>query len=288
MNKILSLRLSGGLGNQLFEIVSAKSLCSDFGFHLTVDTSAYKRYNLHPFISGPLFPDISWNKCTPRSYFPLQEVSPGFDISLLNKLRYLSCIPFSRVVLIGYLQSLSYFAHHLSAISSDINSRLQSIFSSENLAINEFLSQSLGVHVRRGDKLSVLNKSIYGTTDIEYLLSSISSVFSKSSCSNIVLFGDDPTYLSNLAETLNLSIPTKSFSSLSKFSSPLFDFFSLSRCHTLYLSNSTFALWSAYISPSQSIYFPSPFYPYPRHHSVSTHLLEDFIVPSWSPYDSSL
>ena len=286
MTKSLSLLLSGGLGNQLFQVASAISLSTDLGYELALDTSAFKTYKKHPLLVSEIFHDIPVRTSAPWFYLSLKESSPSFDHCLLDRLRSLSLFSSSTVVLSGYLQSLSYFSHYLPSISLRINDYCDALFSTDLVGLRKHLSSALGVHIRRGDKLSALNQSIYGSSSLQTIKSNIINAFSSSSCDSIVLFGDDPCFLSLVANELNSVIPAVSFPNLSDFSAPLFDIYSLSLCKSLFLSNSTFALWSAYISKSKLVFYPFPFYPFPRHESVESHLLEDLILPHWISYDS--
>ena len=143
MTKSLSLLLSGGLGNQLFQVASAISLSTDLGYELALDTSAFKTYKKHPLLVSEIFHDIPVRTSAPWFYLSLKESSPGFDHCLLDRLRSLSLISSSTVVLSGYLQSLSYFSHYLPSISLRINDYFDALFSSDLVGLRKSLSSAL-------------------------------------------------------------------------------------------------------------------------------------------------
>lgn len=289
MQSQLLTNLCGGLGNQLFQVASSLAFSRDLSLPLHLNISNYKYYTNHPFLVHQLFSNLSYTPHPPRfSIYSLSEKGPGFDPDLLRRMRFLSYLPCGVVPLTGYLQSLSYFVHHLSSISATIISSLDQLFSEEIRCLRDLLSNSLSVHIRRGDKLSSLNQSIYGNLNNPFFRESLLRCFSSSDYTQVLFFGDDPSYLELLSHQLKSDLPSSCFHSLIATNSPLLDLYAFSLSKGLFLSNSTFALWSAYISMSSDIYFPYPFYPSPRHNSVSSHYLEDLVFPHWTSYTSGL
>ena len=163
---MIRIRLTGGLGNQLFQYACARALAEDLEKNLILDISEFQTYKLRlPLILNfPLSDRVITRDRKGISkllnlrdrllcrYF--KEKSLRFN----NKFNKINC----SATLRGYFQSEKYFFRHESIIRSEL--RLQSARATE-------LRQSWGnspvgaLHFRRGD---YVNETSFGLCGIDY------------------------------------------------------------------------------------------------------------------------
>jgi len=280
----LSLKLQGGLGNQMYQVASAYSLSKIYNRKLHIYTNDFVyRYKLHPLLITKVFRGALYIPSVNRFILPkASEKHPGFDITLFNKVNFYNRLSLPNIFIQGYLQSLSYFYHDLGHFKAHILGNLHESYSSKfDGFLKELLPNSLSVHLRGGDKLSASNRSIYYTPSSVDQIAYITQASEATGISDILLFGDDIQYLQYFKSTLDELFNIYIFKELYDESSPLADFYALTRSKALLLSNSTFSLWAAYLSDSDDIYCLPHIYNTPYHPSVQYHTLEDLYLPNW-------
>ena len=68
----------------------------------------------------------------------------------------------------------------------------------KEINIKDKLKNTLGIHIRRGNKTKNSNIKIYGLRSLEEKIKNINNVLSKYNYESILICGDDSDYLENL------------------------------------------------------------------------------------------
>ena len=281
------ISLIGGLGNQLFQVALGHALMKISSNNIIYDISRFNKYKDHSLKVNSLFPEKKFINLKNKIFKKrIEERHCGFDDLLIQKIINQSIS--KDVNVCGYFQSLSYFSLFIPEIREMIKKRIEFLFPELNsMTLKNKLQRTIGIHIRRGDKLSKVNKSIYGQRSIKEIINNIELIFLKGNFERILLIGDDYEYLNNLRSLIKLDAEINLSNDLLDNYSDLIDFYLLANVGSLVISNSTFSLWAGYLSNGE-VYYPTPFYPYPRHKINLNHNYEDLIFPDWTPYNVNL
>lgn len=279
-SKILEVSVTGGLGNQLFQVFTCLSLATLTGRSPLLNVSSFRNYKDHSLEVTKLFPLIPLSYARPPrlSRTTFREKCLGEDTRVYT---HLSKHQQSQAIyLSGYFQSLSYFKSLRYTLTEYLNQQiLQECYHSLPISV---LQRSTGVHIRRGNKQSHLNKKIYG----DLLLESHVEIISRACLDSgqLIIFTDDITYASALIRQLKVPNRVIVSSEFNTYNDSIVDLIAFSLCKRLVISNSTFSLWAAYLSDSSQVFYPTPFYPHPVHPSVISQVFEDRCKPDWLEY----
>lgn len=254
-NHDLRVRLSGGLGNQLFKVLAAIKIARAAGKSVLIDTSWYKtRQNLRSILDPrqveiSQFPEIA--SCTTFvegdsrgiTYRVLRNLPANLQAQIgfatdQNVFRYedysrlrIMDGNFMRVNLLpddALLEKLLRFPK----LNNDLSSSLQ------DYAENSFIA----IHIRRGDYVRL--QSIYGVLTPEYYETALSRLYEKIGKYRLVLFSDDPE--SSRSWLRGLVDFEKTFVS-SHDSSSILPLMAMSMAKGIVTSNSTYSWWAAKI-----------------------------------------
>lgn len=256
----ITIQLSGGLGNQMFQYATALSLALDKNAQLDVDSSWFilqkattkRDYELSIFNIGiNLDKDHSENgfrSIIERVRKKLFLKPESHQLSVVHEpyFNYWSDInngilPFK---LIGYWQSEKYFAHNKDRIL-DVFS-FPEITEEQNLTYAHSIStttNSVSLHVRRGDYVSDSNTNAYhGCCSIEYYKSAIKILNSKFQNIHYFIFSDDPSWVKETFKLDNMTIITGNEGAQSYRDMQL-----MSLCKHHIIANSSFSWWGAWL-----------------------------------------
>ena len=263
-DKFISVRLFGGLGNQIFQYMAGKLLASERNLLLYVDTSwlqdGYTHLNSN--ISEFQFykPDREFGH---KHKNPLHLYMDRFvtiaarnipivaRVGRINAPRSAGYEDFTKVKpgvqLRGYYQSPQYFAWlmktgEITMSSFDLNNPSESF----NSIKNQVPSQGfLAVHVRGGDYLK--ENSSYVQLTSEYYIKAISVVSETCGSLPVWVFTDDVDYAKQILS---------SFSDLfyvdGKLTTAAEEMKLMSMAKGIVCANSTFSYWASLISDSAS------------------------------------
>ena len=295
--KKMYIQLKGGLGNQLYIVATGLSLSKSLGIELIADSSFFNRYKLHnvtvnKFVKDLVIKDISLKikdinifNFKKKLFYTIKESKAGFDKLILKKVKKKN--NFLDFYLIGYFQSVNYFKDSLGELKQKINANILKEFPElKSKKVKEILDNSIAIHIRRKDKLSGINKKIYGNISKEEIKRIVQSIYKKNKYKYLLLIGDDFQFNEDLQKELLTKFNALCSSSVNKHSSIMHDFYYLMNCKGLILSNSSFGLWAGYLSDSKNIFYPNPLFPEPLHHSIKSLCKDDIILKKWKTYDT--
>ena len=242
-------KLSGGIGNQLFQYAFGRGLAVKLECEFKVDISSFANYTYHhDFELRRLFPDLEVADINllnerPGNYY-LYEGS-------MSSLNDFGSVPDDcRVIVIaGYWQSEAYLNP---SVVNDIYDALIVKCDDFPWKVNFGFGADLeliAVHIRRRDY------SHMGLCMEEYYIACIKIILNNNPNSRILLFSDEPNY--------SKSFLNKYFSGLIvtiNTGDDFLDLYIMSKCECIVISNSTYSGWGAYLNESNKklIFYPEP------------------------------
>lgn len=246
----LFVRLSGGLGNQMFQYATGLSVCESINYHLMVDTSFLRKkakgytqrhFELSAFDITARSIELNWFQ---RKFIPqIQEEPKSTSLEALTELSRRG------VQLNGYWQDPKLFTH--------IRHQLLKEFSLKNLSGVDLISNkeiaatpnSLSIHVRRGDYVSNASAAkTHGTCDLKYYIAALETVAKKASIGKILVFTDDPEWV---ASDFKIGAPYTIIAPSSN--TPAEDMTIMTNCQHHIIANSTYSWWGAWLSTRSGI-----------------------------------
>ena len=257
------IHLSKGLGNQMFQYAFGKCL-EKKGFSVSYDSiSTYSCGNDRNDLQ---FLNTKFKECGDQD---LLEISVFFglpnwfsrkgkywsffnkniyterklkyieDLSKLNKYKYLK----------GYWQSYEYFNYFRSDLLSDFTLKnTLSTQSEEQLKLIESSSESVSVHIRRGDYTQPKQSKFHAQCNQQYYEDGINEIKKNIGKDiSVYVFSDDPEYAAKKFNKYNFTIIYND-----KKKHPFEDILLMSKCKHNIIANSSFSWWGAYLNNNTS------------------------------------
>ena len=290
-NPLIRVRLSGGLGNQLFQFAAAQYVSNIAQSNqIILDSRFLNKYE------------------TPRNYEldfltrSMTGVKPAEDDTfslpdLISKYRFAKVVnrPLGQYALIGSLGALDslvkyrdtkFYKHYIldGYFQNPNYLRLEEIKTQFNLIASESLDtirhrlpivdfkKCVGIHIRRGDYVNQANaKNKFLTIELAFYLEAL-KYFPNDS--HYIIFGDDNKVVEEFSSQIN-GIPICKFNfSLSE------EFILLSKMQNIIIANSTFSWWSAMIDlhSRKKIIAPKKWYKNEVDNLNNKLLLSNFVV----------
>ena len=231
---MITAQLMGGLGNTMFQIAACTALAADNG-----DICAFVHQT--PGMQGSSTTTYTENILNKIKFLGVNELKleavyqePNFHF---NKLPYTN-----NMMLRGYFQSEKYFAHHTEKIrevfkptpeiKKYVEDKYSFILDRESIMARE----TIGVHVRRGDYLELLDT--HPVCEKDYYDSAL-GVFKGTSQYDIIFFSDDIEWCK--AE----------FGAGAQYiegAPDYIDLYLMSMCKHNIIANSSFSWWAAWLN----------------------------------------
>ncbi len=254
---MIIVKLQGGLGNQMFQYATGKSLALKNKTNFKLDLSDYvdneeRSYRLKFFnVEESLATEkeiISykkiWNKITDR-FKPWHKKtvitynSYGYEPDLLKA--------GGNSYLDGYWQNEKYFSNYTDLIKKDFSLKSNLSENAKMLLDKINNCDSVSLHIRRGDYLT--NKKfnqIYKNLDINYYVSAIKRVSISNSKPIFFIFTDDGEWAKNL------SLPCTTILVSDYKLEDYEELYLMSQCKHNIIANSTFSWWAAWLNENKN------------------------------------
>lgn len=278
----VAVKLQGGLGNQLFQYAAGFSLSKRLNCKLLIDArfvglGANRIYQLNQLnITGELaqYPELD--------QFPSLEARKINRIKLRKSAQHFQHIHEShfhyvqefkkfsgRVYLDGYWQSSKYFSEYASEIKQELSFRFE-----QSTKMNDYISKisnSVAVHVRRGDYISnSVTNSYHGNLNQDYFLSALERLKKEFPDKEVYFFTDDPNWVSDVFQVEPEKIVSQNgFSDVEEIL-----IFACAQYKVI--SNSSFSWWGAWLGESKKIIAPRNWFSSTVHNNTS-----DLYEPHW-------
>ena len=280
----IRIKLTGGLGNQMFQFATGFAIAKKNNVRLSLDLNYINRRQLFNGFELEkvfnIYSKVSFlNKALSFQSINFKEILNKIDVTFYNfkepHFHYTSKIldiP-KHSFLDGYWQSELYFKDYSKEIKKIFN--FSDKLDEQNELISNDINQSnsISIHIRRGDFLLKRNDNHYVNLK-EYYLKAIneSSKFFKNP--KYFIFTDDPSWVTDnfVLDHSYFIVPvnqgTKSF----------YDMHLMSLCKSNIIANSSFSWWGAWLNSKKDkiIYAPKNWF---KDKSIST---DDLIPNSWN------
>lgn len=245
---LVRLKLSGGVGNQIFQWCAGDRVAKALGTKLLIDTTYY--------VDDPYRREVLIEKLLPLEC--LDGVVPSVDVGgrtiTDNPIvcDFIATLPLSialpegdgDVTLEGYWQDNRIPTEgQLSYLSERARARMPNRAVTRSICESEF---PVAVHVRRHDYLH------HGVCDPNYYLDAVIGIKAKFPNASFWIFGDEPNFARWLFSSVRIPCQVVTTGDV------LSDLALMSACKAHVTSNSTFSWWGARLSRSAHVIVPSP------------------------------
>ncbi|MFZ2150098.1 MAG: alpha-1,2-fucosyltransferase [Minisyncoccia bacterium] len=249
---MITVRLKGGLGNQMFQYALGRALSIKNNTTLGLDIGFYdmnlnpkRQYDLEVFnIAGKVLEQkeipFLYRFCHKSKIldkitrYGFKEKSFDFDPQIFCR--------GSSLYIDGYWQSPKYFEDFEDEIRKDFTLKNPPVQNIEDLAKEIEHINSVCVHVRRGDYVGNKNHEI---VDNEYYIKGIEYIKNHASVDKIYVFSDDIEWCKN---SLKFEFSTVFVDSVYAGEKGEGHMFLMSKCKNFIIANSSFSWWAAWLS----------------------------------------
>lgn len=237
---MIIVKLRGGIGNQMFQYAFGRNISLKYNTELKLDTTEFSAYGKHTGYSLNIF-NIDEKIATQ------EEINSAHNryIETMNIFHEQPINMGDNTHFDGYFQSEKFFIDSKNIIVKDFIFKYPFTFPfsdySEKLLKQIESSDSVGVHVRRGDYFEEEEiKKIFGVDLTNYYKSSIEHISNRVSDANFFIFSNDIDWCKkNLNYTPAIFVENNH---------PFNDFYLMVNCKHNIIANSTFSWWAAYLS----------------------------------------
>jgi hypothetical protein len=279
----------GGLGNQMFQYATAKSLSIKFNRTLKLDLSWFSQQKLRNYQIGVF--NIADKHCSnfeKHLFYPNNDLILKVIKKILEKMNFLKVFNEYKTerfrsdiyhvpkftYLNGYFQSQKYFIEHEDFIRS-----IYKFPESKNFEINKFVNQinsknSVSIHIRRGDYITNNETSkVHGNLGLKYYNTAINHILKNENNPHFFIFSDDIEWVrtnfkidqSYTYVVLSPGVPDHEEMRL------------MSICKNNIIANSSFSWWGAWLNdnPDKIVIAPKKWFSDPKRSST------DLIPENW-------
>jgi hypothetical protein len=279
----IRIKLSGGLGNQMFQFAAGYAIARKYNVKLSLDLKRFNHRSNHDnfqlqnvfdiyskveFLDNPVnFRFINFKEILNKiniTYHKFKEPHFHYAHEMLN-------IP-KHSLLNGYWQSELYFKSYSQEIRKIFN--FCNKLDKKNLLIANDINKnnSISIHIRRGDYLLKQNNNLY--TDLsEYYIKAIEDSAKYFNNPKFFIFTDDPLWVTN---NFNIDF-SHTIVDVNNGEKSFFDMHLMSFCKANIIANSSFSWWGAWLNNNRNkiIYTPKNWF---NDKSICT---DDLIPNSW-------
>ena len=268
---MITIKLVGGLGNQMFQYVAAKSLaklhrtklCLDLSWFKNIpDKATTRKFELACFKLSKQIPHLTspsregieqfldkfkfWNK---KKFY--QEPHYHFDSKFFDL--------GSDVVLNGYFQSEKYFKNIEKIIRKEFTFKHKKKGRNKELAELIKKTNSVSLHIRRGDYVSdAKTDQTHGTCNLDYYHRCITKIKKEVEDPHYFIFSDDINWvkenlkINHPAEYVDWNTGEKSYE----------DMRLMIQCKHNIIANSSFSWWGAWLNdnPNKIVFAPQKWF----------------------------
>lgn len=274
------VRLTGGLGNQMFQYAAGRSVADRLGTDLLLDTRALEHalalrpYTRRAYALSPFKLRARPATAQDLKGWPLWAGEIGMRLRLARPLfrrwHFEGAITYNPsvrslrepVCLAGYWQSERYFIDIADNIRADFTLRQPLTDASAGLLELARSDGSVGLHVRRGDFADLDNAAkIHGLCSVDYYRRAIGMVRMRCPECRFLVFSDDPDWA-----RANLPLDASAVFVTGNSQMPEHDLALMSACKHHVIANSSFSWWAAWLGENQEqmVIAPSPWYTSPQ------------------------
>ncbi len=259
---MIIVRLSGGLGNQMFQYATGRSIAINQGCELYIDPSFFDKSVLRRFSLNNMNIKVKYASKTELDFF-----KPNYLQSLLRKIGLAQSAEYiidreegyneglkslknsKHYYFEGCWQSYKYFEEFREYLLEDFVPIHEP--SDHDKKVLGFINahNTCSLHVRRGDYVSnTKTNTVHGTCGVEYYHRAIEMLLSKYQDLKFVVFSDDIVWAKE-----NLILNDQAlFVDHNNSDTAHLDLMLMSSCNHNIIANSTFSWWGAWLNTNQN------------------------------------
>lgn len=287
---MIVVRLMGGLGNQMFQYAAGRALALKHNVSLSLDLSFLKAHAGDQYTQRHFELDqfsIAATIATEKELDLFSAAPRGFLHKLFGKQNQYkiynesssSYNPASEmlqdnVLLNGFWQSEKYFGAIGETIRADFMPTFSFSEADEKLISRLRAENSVALHVRRGDYVSLKSASEYhGICSIDYYNAAIEKIRQNVKEASFYIFSDDLDWCRENFKHLGSAVFVKNETGNSGC-----DLLMMSYCKHNIIANSSYSWWSAWLNNNRSKMVIAPAQWFAPHVPVN----RDLIPPGWT------
>ncbi len=268
---VKTVKIYGGLGNQMFQYAFALALQKRTGCRVQLDISTYANtagpgkngvntvhngfeleqvFSLPPCSFAPVTKDSKVSKVLkrlglPRSRFLDRQFT--FQPEVFTNSRY--------TWFEGYWQNEQYFIDVKDEILRQYQFRGQVSEKTAAVAARIAGKPSLSIHVRHGDYASVAN---YPVCQLSYYRDAVAQVRKERPFEQVYIFSDDLDWCRGNLAPLFTDTESIAFVDWNRGKDSWQDVYLMSACHSHIIANSSFSWWAAWLDGKEDPYVVAP------------------------------
>ena len=231
---MITTRLYGGLGNQMFQYAVARAYQLRTGIPFVVDTK---------FIYSPRRYELSNLSCSPEKRSAWQRLKRTIPVDeRITTPEKFNTLELDNLELIGYWQDEKYFKEYEEVIRKDFALGIQmNEVSTKKLKEISSSRNPVSIHIRHGD---YIGNAVHPVLTDQYYKSAMEYIGSEVKDPHYFIFSDDPRYWVNDADH------------------GFFDLELMKACKHHIIANSSFSWWGAWLgtNPDQIVVCPETWF----------------------------
>ena len=259
---MITVKIMGGLGNQLFQYAFGRSLSIDLDTELFFDISFFDTefarslnhifYKLNHFNIKENFNNLKFSddyidkssklNCYQEAYF--NEVTDFPSLRNINKIQLPAFFH-------GFWQSEKYFLHNQNIIRNELQLNTPLYGKNKEIASDILDHNSVALHIRRGE---YKNLPHFGMCDTGYYERSVSFIEKRVENPKFFIFSDDHEWVKK-----NIQIPYPTYHvTHNNVETGFEDLKLMSLCKHFIIANSSFSWWGAWLSSNDDKIITTP------------------------------
>lgn len=246
------VRISGGLGNQLFQYCFAKYLEEKLHKKIVLDCSNYLRDKRRQFALDKYFCEFpSMSLAQEYLYYFRYTLCTKYEVKFLNYVcdewfLFDEEVYKKGYYFVGYWQNTKYFDSLKDELRKKFQYKKKLNELQKSVIENMIASESVAVHVRRGDYLSSKYNDVYELVDERYYKRAIESLESRMDNIVLFLFSDDVTWCKQVFKNYDV-VFVNEFSA----ADDIVEFELMRNCKHFIIANSTYSWWASYLGAGE-------------------------------------
>lgn len=279
---MIIIEVTGGLGNQMFQYALYVKL-KEMGKDVRLDLSDYRKgQSMRKFELGIFKTD--YQAATPREInkYKKPDLLKRFSPVPLKEKIYIENLDegyqeivfsFDDMYLSGYWQCEKYFADIRKTLLKKFTFPVENSSMYEKKLSQIQMSQSVSIHVRRGDYLTEQNTKVYGNIcTLNYYRNAISYIREKVKDAVFFLFTNDKDWVREKIYEEGMVIVD-----CNSNDQDYLDMFLMSQCKHNIIANSSFSWWGAWLNQNidKIVISPKKWF---RNHKVADQVCQGFIT----------
>ena len=263
---MITVKIKGGLGNQLFQYAFGRSLSYDLNTELSFDLSYFdteyskslrhsiyglKLFNIKENIDTINFSNEMDEESSKHNYYleaSFNEITGFPSLNNFNKLQLPAYFD-------GYWQSEKYFIHNENIIRNELEFKIPLNGINKIIAEDILDHNSVAMHIRRGD---YHNQPHFGMCDTDYYNKSVSFIEKQVENPKFYIFSNDHQWVKK-----NIHIPHPTYHiTHNDVEKGYEDLRLMSLCKHFIIANSSFSWWGAWLSRNNDkiVTIPNPWF----------------------------